>query len=131
MNVEGRLAIYYAALFFSIGSISPFVALWLDSRGADPSQTGFIVAAPSVSMVLTTILLGSWADRLADWRTAIIVCNWTVLMLVAWLLFREELVDIFIVWTLTGVIMMAKIPIVDAASLSLTHRMQLEYGRVR
>lgn len=129
--MERRLAIYYTALFFSIGSIGPFVALWLDSQGAGPSQIGFIVAAPSVAMVLATVLLGSWADRLADWRTAIIVCNWIVLMLVVWLLFRQNIIDIFIVWTLTGVIMMAKLPIVDAASLSLTHRMQLEYGRIR
>jgi PPP family 3-phenylpropionic acid transporter len=131
MTVERRLAIYYTALFFSIGSIGPFVALWLDSRGANPSQTGLIVAAPSVAMVLTTVLLGSWADRLADWRTAIIACNWAMLMLVVWFFVRQNIIDIFVVWTLAGVIMMAKIPIVDAASLSLTCRMKLEFGRIR
>lgn len=82
-------------------------------------------------MVLTTVTLGSWADRLRDWRTAIILCNWLSLALFSWWLWRTGPVDLWLIWTLTGIVAMANHPIVDAASLKLTARENIPYGRVR
>ncbi|NND91203.1 MAG: hypothetical protein HKN42_10095 [Granulosicoccus sp.] len=128
---ERRLAIYYAIMFGTMGMTSPFFTPWLASLGVDAKLTGVIVALPSIAMVLTTVYLGSLADRLNDWRTAIIASDCAVLVLLSWLLFRSEVLDIVVVWTLTGLLVAAKIPIVDAATCSVLRRQGGEYGRIR
>jgi len=77
-NIEARLATYYGLFFLSIGSVMPFAALWFDTLNIASSFSGAIFAAPSIVIVLFTVLIGGWADRLSDWRTAIIACNWLV-----------------------------------------------------
>lgn len=131
MNVEVRLSTYYGLFFLSIGSAMPFAALWLDTLGNTPAFSGVIFAAPSIAIVLFTVLIGGWADRLSDWRTAIIVCNWVVLILFSWLLFRNDSWAILIVWTLAGLFTFASAPIMDAAALSLTKKRDSDYARIR
>lgn len=129
--LELRLAAYYGILFGSFGFIGPFFAPWLDSLGVSSKQIGLIVALPSFAMVLTTVYLGSAADRLKDWRTAVVASDWLIVLLLGWLLVRQSVPDIVIVWTLTGLLIAAKIPIYDAATLSLLQRQDGDYGRVR
>jgi len=128
---EKRLAAYYAVMFGSIGLTGPFFAPWLASLGIDAKLTGTIVALPSIAMVLTTIYLGTIADRLNDWRSAIIASEWTIVLLLSWLLFRQGVADIIVIWTLTGLLVAAKIPIVDAATLSVLRRQGGHYGPIR
>jgi len=128
---EARLATYYFAHFASVGIVVPYVALWLSSLGHAPSWIGGVVAAPSLLMLLTTVALGGWADRLPDWRTAIIVGNWLTLGLLALWLVDTGPLAVVMVWTLSGVLVMAKQPVMDAAALSLTAREGIPYGRVR
>lgn len=118
-------------MFGSIGLTGPFFAPWLASLGIDAKLTGLIVALPSIAMVLTTIYLGSLADRLNDWRSAIITGNWLIAALMTWLLFRQGVADIIVVWTLTGLLIAAKIPIVDAATMSVLRRQGGHYGPIR
>ncbi|MEE9321595.1 MAG: MFS transporter [Granulosicoccus sp.] len=128
---EQRLALYYAVLFATIGSVGPFFALWLNHKGIDAAMIGVIAAAPSVAMVMTTMHIGAWADRLADWRTAVLLSNWSIFLINCLLLVSNNAWFILVIWTLGGVLMMAKIPIMDAASLSLTNRRGTDYARVR
>jgi len=128
---EKRLAIYYAILFGSIGLTGPFFAPWLVSLGVDTTLIGTIVALPSFAMVVTTLYLGSAADRLSDWRSAIIASDWVVVLLLSWLLFRHGIADIIVVWTLTGLLIAAKIPVLDAATLSVLRRQGGQYGPIR
>jgi len=102
MSIEARLSTYYGLFFLSIGSVMPFAALWFDTQDISSTFSGLIFATPSIAIVLFTILIGGWADRLSDWRTAIIVCNWIVLTLFSWFLYRTGSWDILIVWTLAG-----------------------------
>jgi len=131
MNIEARLSTYYGLFFLSIGSVMPFAALWFDTLDLSPVFSGAIFAAPSIAIVLFTVLIGGWADRLTDWRTAIIACNWLVLLLLSWFLYRTGSWDILIVWTLAGLFTFASGPIMDAASLSLTQKRNSDYARIR
>jgi len=130
-TAEARIANYYGLFFLSIGSVMPFAALWFASLDISSSMSGTIFAAPSFIIVLFTILMGGWADRLSDWRTAIIVCNWVVLALFSWFLIRDGYWDILIIWTLAGFFTHASNPIMDAAALSLTKRRGSDFGRIR
>ncbi len=131
MSVEARMSNYYGLFFLSIGSVMPFIALWFDSLAISPALSGAIFAAPSIVIVLFTVVIGGWADRLSDWRTAIIVCNWIVLILFSWFLFRTNSWDILIVWTLAGLFTHASNPIMDAAALNLTKKRGSDFGRIR
>ena len=128
---ERRMAIYYAIMFGAIGFTGPFFAPWLAELGVDARLTGVIVALPSIAMVVTTLYLGSLADRLNDWRTAIVASDWAVFVLLSWLLIRHDVADIIVVWTLTGLLIAARIPIVDSATLSLLRRKGGHYGPIR
>ena len=131
LTPEWRFSFYYAALFASIGSIGPFFAVWLDSQGIDAKTIGIIVAVPSIAMLFTTVRLGRWADEIGSRRTAIIVGN--ALVLIAQLIFfwPQGPWVILVVWTFSGIIMYAKVPITDAAALSLTKQRGSDFARVR
>jgi len=130
-SAETRLAAYYFAHFATVGTLVPYVALWLSGLGHEPGWIGAVVAAPSLLMLATTVALGSWADRLADRRTAILLANWLTLGLLSLWLLDTGPVAIVLVWTLSGVLIMAKQPVMDAAALALTARENIPYGRVR
>lgn len=92
---------------------------------------GIIVAAPSIVMLLTTIKIGRWADSLRDRRLAIVAGNWVILLVNLVLFFYTNSWIVLFVWTIAGIAMYAKIPITDAAALSLTQRRGTDFARVR
>lgn len=94
-------------------------------------MTGAIFAAPAIATVIFTVFIGQWADRLADWRSAIIVCNWVVLVVACWIVIRQEPWDLLFVWTIAGLFTRAAGPIVDAAALNSTQKTGSDYGRIR
>lgn len=130
-SVEWRLSSYYALMFGAVGLTGPFFSPWMHHLGVSPELTGLAVALPLFAMVLTTVYLGTLADRLSDWRGAIITADWLVLLCFCWLLFRQDIVDIIVVWTIAGLLIAAKVPIVDAATLSLTRRRGTDYSQIR
>ncbi len=122
---------YYALSFGAVGLTGPFFAPWMDTLEVSPALTGLALSLPLFAMVVTTIYLGTLADRLSDWRGAIIAADWLVLLLFCWLLYRQNIVDIIVIWTLTGLLIAAKVPIADAATLSLTRRRGTDYSQIR
>lgn len=130
-SAEQRFSIYYAVLFGSIGAMFPFAALWMSDAGIEPAMIGFIVAVPSVAMLFTTISIGRWADSLQDRRLAIIVGNWLILAIHLFLYWSTGEWMVLFVWLLAGVTMSAKMPITDAAALSLTQQRNSDFARVR
>lgn len=131
MSIETRMASYYGLFFVSIGAVAPYAALWFDSLNISPAMSGAIFAAPSIATVLFSIFIGSWADRLGDWRSAIIICNWIVLVTLCWFLFRQGPWDILIVWAITGLFTRAGTPIMDAAALHSTQQTGSDFARIR
>ncbi|MEM7256451.1 MAG: MFS transporter [Pseudomonadota bacterium] len=131
LNAEWRFSIYYAALFASIGSVGPFFAVWLDSLGIEAGTIGVIAAAPSIVMVFTTVAIGRWADGLKEKRTAIILCNVLITLAQLVLFWPVHPWLILISWTISGVLMFAKVPVTDAAALSVTSRRNTDFARVR
>ena len=117
-------------MFGLIGLTRPFFSPWLHHLGVSPSVTGLAVALPLFAIVFTTVYLGALADRLSDWRGAIIVADWLVLLCFCWLLIRQDVIDIIVVWTIAGLLIAAKVPIVDAATLSLTRRRGSDYSQI-
>ncbi|MGQ7843882.1 MFS transporter [Granulosicoccus sp. 3-233] len=128
---EQRLTLYFMMMYGSVGLTGPFLSPWLHHLGVSAQLTGLIVAMPSVAMVVAAVHLGSISDRLSDWRTAIIGFDWMILLLFCWMLFRQNVIDIIVVWTLAGLLIAVKVPVLDGATLSLTRRRGSDYARIR
>ena len=122
---------YYGLFFLGIGSFAPFSALWFDSLNISSTISGTIFAAPSIATVIFTVFIGRWADRLDDWRSAIIACNWVVLIIVCWVFIGQGPWDLLFVWTVSGLFTRASGPIMDAAALYSTQQTNSDYGRIR
>jgi len=122
---------YYGLFFLGIGSFAPFSAVWFNSLNISSTMSGAIFAAPSIATVLFTVFIGWWADRLQDWRSAIIVCNWIVLIVVCWILFGRGPWDLLFIWAVSGLFTRASGPIMDAAALYSTQQTDSDYGRIR
>ena len=131
MTEETRVSTYYAVFFLTIGAIMPFVAIWLEELGISTNMSGVILAAPPLAIVLFNIIIGSWADRLSDWRSAIIGCNLIVLITCAGLVLWQNPWTILALWTLSGLFLMSSSPITDAASLSMSERRGSDYAKIR
>lgn len=128
---EQRLTLYFMMMYGSVGLTGPFFSPWLHHLGVSAQLTGLIVAMPSLAMVVAAVYLGSFSDRLSDWRIAIIAFDWVILLLFCWIIVRHEVIDIIIVWTLTGLLIAVKVPVLDGATLSLTRKRGTNYSRIR
>ena len=131
VSAEQRFSLYYAVLFGSVGASLPFAALWMSHAGITPAMIGIIVALPSVAMLATTISIGRWADKLIDRRSAIITGNWLILAAHLVLFLSTGELFVLLVWLVAGVALAAKLPITDAAALSLARQRGSDYARVR
>ncbi len=128
---DPRLSLFYALNFGGIGVALPYLAVWLDGRGVDAATTGAIAASPSFAMLATTLVFGTAADRLGDWRTAIVAGSWATCVVYALLFVVDGRMGIWIVWTLGSLLMLGVVPIVDGATLSLVRRRGTAYGPIR
>jgi len=126
-----RVSFYYFLLFMSVGSSLPYLGLWLKTADITDYQVGLILASPSFAMVATTVFIGRLADRARDWRTAIIVCNWVIVLLIGLLTLVSGFVQILIVWTLWGLVSLAKFPILDAAAVRMARHRNIEFHKMR
>ena len=59
-----------------------FLGIWLSQHGIPADQIGLINALPTLCLLLLNIAVGRIADKLDDWRTALIVAGVGVLVLV-------------------------------------------------
>lgn len=66
-----------------------------------------------------------------DWRSAIIACNWIVLITLFWIFFGKGPWDLLFIWTIAGLFTRASGPIMDAAALYSTQQTNSDYGRIR
>ena len=128
---EAPIALFYFANFATLGIALPYLALWLEHRGAGASWIGLVAAAPSVVALVTTPLLGVWADRLGDWRSALVAGSWLSVTALSWWLLSLDPIDVLVVWTLCGVLSIAIAPVADAATLALDKRELVSFGRIR
>ena len=68
----GRLKLFYAAEFSTIGTHLPFFTVWLKAIGIDPSWIGIISAVPSVTRFTVLPLVTGSAEKRHSLRGALI-----------------------------------------------------------
>ena len=61
-----RLALFYAAYFAAVGIHLPFWPVWLEWRGLDVTEIGYVLAAAFWPRIVTNLLIPSTAERLGE-----------------------------------------------------------------
>src|SRR2546430_1067077 len=68
-----RLAVFYAALFVTLGVQLPFLPVWLAAKGLDASAIGIVLAVPMIVRVVAIPVATRAADRRDALRAGIVV----------------------------------------------------------
>jgi MFS transporter, PPP family, 3-phenylpropionic acid transporter len=126
-----RLALFYAALFVSIGIQLPFFPLWLEAKGLDAGMIGFVLAAPMVVRLFSIPVLTRLADHHQAVRGAIFIASVLAAAGTIALGFTEGGLAILIVFTLASVPFTPVMPLAEAYALRGLAQVGRAYGPVR
>jgi PPP family 3-phenylpropionic acid transporter len=125
------LALFYAALFVSIGIQLPFFPLWLEAKGLDAGMIGLVLAAPMVVRLFAVPVLTRFADsRQALWSGLVITAGASAAGTIA-LGFTEGSLAILLVFALASVPFTPIMPMAEAYALRGLAQIGRAYGPVR
>ncbi|MCG6122463.1 MAG: MFS transporter [Microvirga sp.] len=127
-----RLSLLSAAIFAVIGIYMPFFPVWLQSRGLEPAEIGWILAAPILARVLVTAPLLGLIERGLDPRALLALAQGALVALFLLLLGIDGVIAIGLVVVLISV---AQAPLVPTADLLTNEAVRsdgrLSYGGIR
>ncbi len=131
VSPELRAAAFHFTVFGTAGVASVYFGIWLTTQGIRPEEIGLIGAAPVLAMLGVNMLVGRLADRAKDWRDMVVILALIAGVVPIGLFFVSGFWGILLLWTLANVPASALIPVVDAATLRMTHRRGTDFGAVR
>ena len=130
-QLAARLALFYGAYFAAVGIHLPFWPVWLEWRGLDAVEIGYILAAGYWPRIATNLLIPAVSDRLGERRRPMMVL--TAVTLAGLLLFAlaRDFWPLLLLSVLTGASWAAILPLGEAVALGEAKRRDLNYGRIR
>ncbi|HUS96521.1 MAG TPA: MFS transporter, partial [Hyphomicrobiaceae bacterium] len=126
-----RLALFYAAIFASLGIYMPFLPVWLAWQGMTPAEIGFLTAAPMFLRVIATPAIAFFADRRGDLKETILLASWVGLGAAAVLGGVKGFWPILIMILVFQIAQQTILPLTEAKALQGIRANGLDYGRIR
>ncbi|WP_445489260.1 MFS transporter [Rhodopseudomonas sp. RCAM05734] len=126
-----RLALFYGAVFGSVGTYLPFFPVWLKAVGIDPSWIGIITAVPSVTRFTILPFITGLAERRRSLRAAMIATAFLTALGFAVVGLLEQPLAIFIAFAFTACVWTPMVPLTDGYALKGVARYGLDYGPLR
>lgn len=122
LSPVARTTYYYSTMYMVTGALAAYLPIWLTDRGFSEGQIGWLNSLPILVVLLINILVGRIADRLPDWRTAIIAGSVIAGAMSFGLLLDLGFYGLLLVWTLSMVPFNVIVPVTDAATIRMTRR---------
>ncbi|HEX6113347.1 MAG TPA: MFS transporter [Geminicoccaceae bacterium] len=126
-----RLALFYGAYFAAVGIHLPFWPVWLEWRGLDAAEIGYVVAAGFWPRIATSLLIPAMSDRLGKRRRPMILLTAVTLAGLALFALARDFWPLLLLSVLTGATWAAILPLGEAVTLGEAQRRDLNYGRIR
>jgi PPP family 3-phenylpropionic acid transporter len=126
-----RLALFYAALFLTVGAQLPLLAVWLAAKGLDPGMIGIVLAVPMIVRVFAMPTAARLADRRDASRTGVVIAAGASLVGFSALALADGLVPIIIIFGLASVAYTPLMLLTDAYALRGLAQYGRAYGPVR
>jgi PPP family 3-phenylpropionic acid transporter len=126
-----RLAVFYAALFITLGVQLPFLPIWLAAKGLDAGMIGIVLALPMIVRVFAIPAAALVADRHDALRAVIIIAAGASVAGFGALAFAEGLVAIMTLFAVASIAYTPVILLADAYALRGLAQWGRAYGPVR
>jgi PPP family 3-phenylpropionic acid transporter len=126
-----RLALFYGAVFGSVGTYLPFFPVWLKAVGIDPSWIGLITAVPSVTRFTVLPFITGLAEKHRALRGAMMAAAFLTALGFSVVGLLDAPLLIFIAFALTACVWTPLVPLTDGYALKGVARYGLDYGPMR
>ncbi|WP_299812722.1 MFS transporter [Tardiphaga sp.] len=126
-----RLALFYAAVFGTVGTYLPFFPVWLKAVGIDPSWIGLITAVPSVTRFTVLPFITGLAEKHRALRGAMMATAFLAALGFSVIGLLDTPVLILIAFALTACVWTPLVPLTDGYALKGVARYGLNYGPMR
>ena len=124
-----RVALFYVTLYALWGVLLPFFPVWLEDRGLDEAQVGWVFSSLYLASVPGNLLIARNLDRLGGRRVVMRGGAVLVVLALSCLPLTSSLSAHFTVAAVLGMALGLQTPLVDGLTLLLVGREG--YGRVR
>jgi PPP family 3-phenylpropionic acid transporter len=126
-----RLALFYVALFVSIGIQMPFFPLWLEAKDLDARMIGLVLAVPMGVRLFAIPIVTRLADRRQALWGAIVIASAAAAAGNLALGFSQGSIAILILFALASVPFTSIMPMAEAFALRGLAQIGHAYGPVR
>jgi MFS transporter, PPP family, 3-phenylpropionic acid transporter len=126
-----RLALFYAALFLTVGAQLPLLPVWLAAKGLDPGKIGIVLAVPMVVRVFAMPTAALLADRRDALRAGLVIAACASLAGFSALALADGLIGIITAFALASVAYTPLMLLADAYALRGLAQVGRAYGPVR
>jgi len=121
----------YSGMFFYVGAVLPFWALWLAKVGMSPAEIGFLMGFPAFLKVLASPFIAQACDRLGMTRRPMLAlialaafCFCGYLVFSSFLMFAFVTLLFSIAFTGFG-------PLLESYTVRACDKYEIQYGRLR
>jgi PPP family 3-phenylpropionic acid transporter len=129
--LAARLSTFYWAIFLIVGLQTPFLPLWLDSRGLSVAEISIAGALPLFVRIVATPMIAYLADRSGDHRRMVIILSWSGLASTILLSQSHQLWPILLLSTLMMLTTSTIMPLTETLAMRAVRAHGLDYGRMR
>ena len=130
LSVPARVALAFAAMYFVTGVSTPFLPVWLESRGLTVGQIGLLTIVPQLVRMACSPAVGFEADRRQAHRSLVMWLSG--LGLAAWLLLAQAPGFVVALAAMAAIALSnAMGPLVESIAMAGVRTQDYDYGRMR
>jgi PPP family 3-phenylpropionic acid transporter len=129
--LAARLSTFYWAIFLIVGLQTPFLPLWLDSRGLSVAEISIAGALPLFVRIVATPIVAYLADHSGDHRRMVIILAWSGLACTVLLSQSTHLWPIILLTMLMMLTTSSIMPLTETLAMRAVRAHGLDYGRMR
>jgi PPP family 3-phenylpropionic acid transporter len=129
--LAARISLFYWAIFLIIGLQTPFLPLWLNSRGLSVAEISIAGALPLFIRIVATPMVAYVADHSGDHRRMVIILAWSGLACTVLLSQSFHLWPIILLSTLMMLTTSSIMPLTETLAMRAVRAHGLDYGRMR
>jgi PPP family 3-phenylpropionic acid transporter len=129
--LAARISSFYWAIFLIVGLQTPFLPVWLDSRGLTLAEIAIAGALPLFVRIVATPFVAYLADRSGDHRRMVIILAWSGLACTVLLSQTTRAWPIILLTALMMLTTSSMMPLTETIAMRAVRGHGLDYGRMR
>ena len=129
--LAARISFFYWAIFLIVGLQTPFLPLWLDSRGLGVTEISIAGALPLFIRIVATPMVAYLDGRSGDHRRMVVVLAWSGLACTVLLSQSTHVWPIILLTTLMMLTTSTIMPLTETLAMRAVRGHGLDYGQMR